>query len=247
MEKSISVLIVEDEEIWVQNLQSILEDLGYTVAGTASTLEAALKAIDTVSFDIALLDIHLNGQDTGIALGSILRRLHARPFIFITAASKDHSMQDAVEAGPSAYLIKPVNESSLFIAIQNAIHNFSNDVIATPNRENQDLSCFFVKHGNRYRKVEWKDIVYLSAGKNYITAFNAADKCEYYIRGSLQSILRDTVPDALRSDFVQVNRADVVQFSFIQEVMPDEVRTEFRTFPLSETLNKELRKRMKIV
>jgi hypothetical protein len=47
--------------------------------------------------------------------------------------------------------------------------------------------------------------------------------------------------------FVQVNRSEVVQFSFIQEVMADEVKTLYRTFPVSEGLNKELRKRMRIV
>lgn len=246
MENAISVLIVEDEEIWIQNLTLILQDFGYTVAATATTVDAALAAFSGNDFDLVLVDINLNGHSSGIELGKIVSNLYHKPFIFVTAGH-GHSREAAALAHPSAYLTKPVNESSLFIAIQNAINNFSNNTIADPDVRNDDFSSFFVKHGNRYKKIDWKDVVYLSAGKNYISAFNAVDKCEYYIRGTLQKTMRDIIPDQMKKLFVQVNRSEVVQFSFIQEVMADEVKTQFRSFPVSEGLNKELRKRMRIV
>lgn len=246
MESAISVLIVEDEEIWIQNLTLILEGFGYAVAKTATTVDEALAAFGNNNFDLVLIDINLNGYSSGIELGKIVSGMYHKPFIFVTAGH-GHSREAAALARPSAYLTKPVNESSLFIAIQNAINNFSNNLVADPDTGNQELSSFFVKHGNRYKKIDWKDVVYLSAGKNYISAFNAVDKCEYYIRGTLQKIMRDIIPDQMKKLFVQVNRSEVVQFSFIQEVMADEVKTLYRTFPVSEGLNKELRKRMRIV
>jgi DNA-binding LytR/AlgR family response regulator len=246
MKKTTSVIIIEDEEIWVQSLSILLQDLDYSVAGIARTTDEALTAISSTDYDIALLDIHLNGRTSGLELGKILSGMYHKPYIFVTS-STGHSRQEAAEAKPSAYLTKPVDESSLFIAIQNALNNFTDNRIADPETKNEAPSCFFVKHGNRHKKIEWKDVVYLSAGKNYISAFNAADKCEYFIRGSLQGIIRDSIPRHMRHDFIQVNRADVVQFSFIEEVLADEVKTTYKTFPLSETLHKELRGRMNII
>jgi CheY-like chemotaxis protein len=245
--ENISVLLVEDEEIWTRTLQLILEDFGFSVAGTVNTVEDALIAFGTLEYDIILMDIHLNGKASGIELGKIVRKLYNKPFIFITA-SKDLNMKEAAEAQPSAYLPKPINPSSLFIAIQNAINNFSNNkTVGGVKEEDDSFSSFFIKQGNRYKKIDWKDVPYLSAGKNYVGVYNLADKTEYYIRSSLQKTLQHIIPAQFQKQFVQVNRSEVVQMSFILEVANDEVKTTFKNFQLSESFGKELKHRLNIV
>ncbi len=249
MTNDISVLIVEDEDIWIQPLRVILKDFGYTVAGVARTFEEAIEVMAAGTFDLALLDIHLGGRDSGIELGKLIGKVHHKPFIFITAGS-DHLIREAAGAKPSAYLVKPINASSLFIAIQSAIENFGHSqpgFVETAGSESE--SSFFVKHGSRYRRINWKDVVYISAGKNYISLFNAADKKEYYLRGSLQKkSIRFAIPaPPSTASFIPVNRSEVVQFSFIEEVTNDEVKTPFKNFVLSESHYKELKARVKIL
>ena len=247
MENEISVIIVEDEDIWIQNLHLILKDFGYNVAKTARTADEALAAFSSCDFDLALLDIHLDGKSTGIDLGKIVGTLYHKPFIFITSSS-GHSIKEAALSHPSAYLPKPINPSSLFIAIQNAINNFSNRQPANFNKQGTDtLSSFFVKQGNRYKKIDWKDVVYLSAGKNYISVFNAADKNEYFIRSSLQKTMQYVIPRQFQQQFIQVNRSEVVQHSFIVELLNDEVKTDYKNFPVSEAYIKDLKHRLHII
>lgn len=247
MENIISVLIVEDEEIWTRTLQLILSDFGFSVAATVNTVQDALEAFATCDYDIILMDIHLNGKSSGIELGKIVKKLYNKPFIFITA-SKEHSVKEAADAQPSAYLPKPINPSSLFIAIQNAINNFSNNQTVTqPKDEDESFSSFFIKQGNRYKKIDWKDVAFVSAGKNYVGVYNSADKSEYYIRSSLQKTLQHIIPRHLQKQFLQVNRSEAVQLSYISEVANDEVKTAFKNFQLSESFSKELRQRLNIV
>jgi DNA-binding LytR/AlgR family response regulator len=247
MENVISVLIVEDEEIWTRTLQLVLSDFGFSIAGTANTVEGALEAFATCDYDIILMDIHLNGKSSGLELGKIVKKIYNKPFIFITA-SKEHSIREAADAQPSAYLPKPINPSSLFIAIQNAINNFNNNqTVATAKDEDESFSSFFIKQGNRYKKIDWKDVPYISAGKNYVGVYNSVDKTEYYIRSSLQKTLQHIIPRHLQKQFIQVNRSEAVQLSFISEVANDEVRTAFKSFQLSESFGKELRQRLNIV
>lgn len=176
MDNIISVLIVEDEEIWTRTLQLILKDFGFSVAASVSTVEDAISAFGAYEYDIILLDIHLNGKNSGLELGKIVKKMYNKPFIFITA-SRDHNILDAAESKPSAYLTKPINASSLFIAIQNAINNFSNQQVAGSDKADQEsFSSFFIKQGNRYKKIDWKHVAYLSAGKNYVGVFNTADR-----------------------------------------------------------------------
>lgn len=244
MEDSISILVVEDEEIWIENLSMILEGFGYPIVAVARNSTDALAAFSTHEYDVILMDIHLDGSSSGIELGKVVHNMYHKPFIFITS-SNDHNFREAAAAHPSAYLTKPVNAHSLYVAIQNGLHNFTDKLPATLPRAEEDApSSFFVKNGNRYKRLEWADVVYLSATKNYIAVFNAPDKTEYFIRGSLQKALQEMIPKRLQQQFIQVNRGDAVQHSFIQEISGDEVRTAYKTFATSDIFSKEMRAKM---
>jgi len=246
MDNEISILIVEDEEIWVHQLRFLLNEFGFTVVNAVSTVDDALATLSACEYDLVLMDIRLNGKDSGIELGKIVSKLYKKPFIFITA-SPSRQMKEAADANPSAYLPKPINPSSLYIAIQNAINNFNTNQYPSAKDNVEEFTSFFVKQGSRYKKIDWKDVVYLSAGKNYTSVFNAADKTEYYIRSSLQKILQYQIPKKLEKLFIQVNRSEAVQLSFVQEVLNNELKTCFKNFAISETYSKELKSRLNII
>jgi CheY-like chemotaxis protein len=76
------VLVVEDEMLIGMLLEDMLADLGYQVAAVVPRVNEALAAVDGENFDLAILDVHLNGQavfpvaDRLIGLGI--------PFVFAT-------------------------------------------------------------------------------------------------------------------------------------------------------------------
>ena len=74
------VLIVEDEIVVALFMEDILAEFGYRVAGVVSRLEEAMARES--DFDIAVLDVHLNGKNVfGFA-----DKLAAQdtPFVFAT-------------------------------------------------------------------------------------------------------------------------------------------------------------------
>jgi CheY-like chemotaxis protein len=80
--RSKRVLIVEDELMIRMLLEDMLAELGYAVAGTAARLEEAMNAVASGNFDIAILDVNLDGQ----AVSPVAEALVARgtPFFFVT-------------------------------------------------------------------------------------------------------------------------------------------------------------------
>jgi len=58
------VLVVEDESMVTMLLQDFLDDMGCEVVGVASRLKEALEKIDSLTFDVANLDVNPNGQQT---------------------------------------------------------------------------------------------------------------------------------------------------------------------------------------
>jgi len=74
------VLIVEDEIVVALFLEDLLAEFGYEVAGIVSHLDDAMGRPN--DYDIAVLDVHLNGRN----VFDFADRLAARgtPFVFAT-------------------------------------------------------------------------------------------------------------------------------------------------------------------
>lgn len=78
----VRVLVVEDEAIIAMTAEDMLEELGCILAGTVATLEEAVAAANAGDFDVALLDINLNGE-ASLAVALALKE-EGRPFVFAT-------------------------------------------------------------------------------------------------------------------------------------------------------------------
>ena len=57
-----SILIVEDEPLIAMMLEDFLDSLGHTVAATCDTVSDALARVVQGGFDVAIIDVNLNGE-----------------------------------------------------------------------------------------------------------------------------------------------------------------------------------------
>jgi CheY-like chemotaxis protein len=76
------ILVVEDELMIRMLLEDLLGELGYTVAAEAARIEEALDAAKNADFDIAILDVNLNGQPISPVADALVAR--GMPFVFAT-------------------------------------------------------------------------------------------------------------------------------------------------------------------
>jgi len=115
------VLIVEDETIISLDVQSILVGLGYEVAGTAATGEAAIEKALSLDPDIILMDILLAGKMDGIEAARAIRRNRDIPIIYLTANADRATVDRAQDTLPYTYLNKPIHERDLYSNIESAV------------------------------------------------------------------------------------------------------------------------------
>ena len=101
------ILIVEDEALTVLALQQELAELGYEIAGNASTAADALRVAEDNRADLVLMDIQLDGGISGIAAAAAIRGHLDIPVVFLTAHASAETVGRAVESGAFGYLLKP--------------------------------------------------------------------------------------------------------------------------------------------
>jgi CheY-like chemotaxis protein len=76
------VLVVEDEALVAILLEECLSDFGCIPVGPCNSLAKALEAVETETFDLAVLDINLNGEKVYPVAYALAER-HI-PFLFVS-------------------------------------------------------------------------------------------------------------------------------------------------------------------
>jgi CheY-like chemotaxis protein len=93
-----SVLIVEDEPLIAMMLEDFLDSLGHEVAGSCDNLADALGRVEEGGFDVAILDVNLNGQQ----VWPVADRLAARGIPYVLATGGH------IEPPPATHAEAPV-------------------------------------------------------------------------------------------------------------------------------------------
>jgi len=81
------VLVVEDEMLILMDIEGMLTDLGCESVTAAATIDQAAALIDAGVFDLAMLDIDLNGSKSHVLADKLAAR--GVPFVFSTGYGGD--------------------------------------------------------------------------------------------------------------------------------------------------------------
>jgi len=117
-----SVLVVDDERLVAREIAEDLQELGYEVPATASTVDEALALAREKRPDLVLLDVRIRGPRDGIDAAGLLRDRLRIPVVFLTACSDIETLARAKATDPFAYLLKPVSPTELRSAVEIALN-----------------------------------------------------------------------------------------------------------------------------
>jgi CheY-like chemotaxis protein len=106
------ILVVEDEMMIRMLLEGMLDDLGHTVAGEAGAIDEAIALAKKADFDVALLDVNLNGRSITPVVEILIAR--GLPFVFASGYG-EHGVPEPYRGSPT--LQKPFQAEALADAI----------------------------------------------------------------------------------------------------------------------------------
>ena len=113
------VLILEDDELFARSVKRVLDN-HYEVA-IVGKVAAALALVAKDPPDVILLDMMLQGESGMDLLEQMQERTAEIPVIVLTAVDRISQVVQAMRAGATNYLTKPVSFDELILAIENAV------------------------------------------------------------------------------------------------------------------------------
>ena len=116
-----NILLVEDELLIAKDIETILTGFGYSVLEIVSSGEDAIKRAEAIKPDLIIMDVVLKGNINGIDAAKEIRTHFGIPVIFLTAYSDKNTLIRAISTEPFGYVLKPVNDNNLFVAIEIAM------------------------------------------------------------------------------------------------------------------------------
>jgi two-component system, LytTR family, response regulator LytT len=196
MKKDIKILIVEDEIMIADYIFNILNKEGFTTVKMAHKQNTALELITTFQPEIILMDINLNGENSGIELAKTVN--NNATVIFLTGQNDEGLMSQALATNPESYLTKPIKNQDLLAAIKLAILKKQSNILS-------------IKDGYSIINLSFDDILFIKSDNNYIDVQTYTKT--YSIRQSLEGFLEEVA----NSNFIRVHRSYVVNKTKIQK------------------------------
>lgn len=125
--KIIQILIVEDESIIAMSLKDSLESIGYEVPAIAASGERAIEKATAIRPDLVLMDIRLKRGMDGIQAAEHIWNQLQIPVIYVTGHSDQSTLERAKATAPFGYILKPIRERELYVAIETALQRYERE------------------------------------------------------------------------------------------------------------------------
>ncbi|MCB0736751.1 MAG: response regulator transcription factor [Bacteroidetes bacterium] len=217
MNKSLKIIIVEDEPLIADDLKSTVEELGHKVSALVDNANDCIMLLKEELPDLLLLDINIKGGIDGIMLADMVNKEFKIPFIFITSYTDDETLSKVKVQRPAGFLVKPFEDREVKSAIALGIHNFnsvSHDVNEVKEVTEEKL---FVKYNSQLISIKQSDILWAEAYDNYCY-IQIPDK-RYLLPSTLKSIESRLDPNMFmrihRSYLANLTRLDVIGDNYV--------------------------------
>lgn len=114
------ILLVDDNRLMLEGLQSLLEAHEIEVAGMAMNGHESIDLARRLNPDVILMDIRMSGGDGLTATRAIKAQMPEARIIILTTSSEDEDLFEAIKSGASGYLLKSMDTEDLIEALEQA-------------------------------------------------------------------------------------------------------------------------------
>ena len=226
----LSCLIIEDEPLAAEIIQSFIEQVSFLkLEGICADAISAFEVLKEKHIDVIFLDIHLpklKGLD-------FLKALPNHPKIIITTAYKQYALE-GFELEITDYLLKPFSFARFLKAVNRLESNAKEPSTLTP--VSNDRLFYFFNVNKKRVKIYSDEILYVESLKDYVKIFTKEKfVVTKYQLGELEKFLNN-------SNFLRIHRSFLVAKDKIESFSTEEVEVAGKKIPIGRSFLESIRK-----
>ena len=236
----LSILLIEDNRSFAQEVESQLTVLGYRNLRSVATLADAEAAIRAYRPDLLLVNVALAANDGSWSAGE-LRSPPRIPILYLTHSPNE----SASNTSAPLYLAEPLRGATLQRSIDTALRQL------TPTDTNIETGGsgallrdrIYVKKNNRLERILISDILWVRADGNY--CFVQVGEKRFVIKISLRKLLA-VLPDHL---FTQIQKSFAVHLARVEaiDLNTNNVIIEGHSLPMGRSYRDEIISRINLI
>lgn len=223
-------VLLDDDPVDLWSLQMYVQKhAGYTIAAGYSSADEMLSKQDFKAVDVLFSDIQMVGTD-GLAARRLLKDIEV--CVFVT--SHPEYALESFEVEAFDFITKPIVLERFMRTISRINDYFTLKQKASLVDHQLGSDCFYIKEGHTQYKINFSDILYLEALKDY-TRIITSDR-KYTVLSNLGSLLKTKE----FSGFLRVHRSYAVQKHFVSRYDHKEVEVGAACLPVGRAYRSEL-------
>ena len=123
----LKIVVVDDSDFSRNLIITMLKETNYQVVGEANSAESAIQVIVSKKPNVVITDVVMP-EISGIELTEkITKNYDGVAVIVISSLSQEHIVLDAIGAGASDFIPKPIQKQQLIDSLDKISSNFKND------------------------------------------------------------------------------------------------------------------------
>lgn len=239
MNTKLNCLIIDDEPLARELIRTfLLSKTDFTIAGECINPVEAYELLLNNDIHVIFLDIQmpvLSGID-------FLRSLKHPPKIIFTTAHADYAAS-AFDLNVVDYIVKPVTEERFEQALEKlmVVLKYKESIRVQTEEESPPVDYIFFKADGKLVKVQFNEILYLEALKDFTKIFLRNEKA--ILIGSHLKAVDSLLPV---SDFIRVHRSFVVSIKAISGIFGNTIEIGKIQIPIGGNYKEALLKMLNI-
>ncbi len=236
MKKNIACIIVDDEPLAIEVIESYLDGLGgFDILARCSNALDAYTVLQQNNVELVFLDIQMP-QLSGI---SFIKSLHNPPKVIITTAYRDYALE-GYELDVVDYLLKPIRQERFIKAIDKYLsqRQNKNTPIAESAHQESAKPFIYLKSERKTIKIFIEDILLIEGMKDYVLVHTRNSKI---ITKEQIGVIDEKLAN---NNFMRVHKSFIVSLEKITAFSSSSIEIGKREIPIGRIYKNEVLRRL---
>jgi len=236
MNNNIRCIIVDDEPLAIEVIESYLNNIGgFDIIAKCTNALNAYQVIRQKPVDLIFLDIQMP-KLSGI---NFIKSLTNPPKVIITTAYRDYALE-GYEIDVVDYLLKPIRQERFIKAIDKYNSDITNKKIpsAEPLRSDSSKPFIYLKSDRKTLKIFLSDIILIEGMKDYVLVHTKNSKI---ISKEQMKDLEEKLQD---SNFIRVHKSFIVSMESITAFSSRSIEIDKKEIPIGRNYKNQVLKRL---